>query len=130
MVWPSQSQPPALTQTVRRTAVPDIHAATIIERDAMAALLVLMVRWFLAGVFLRAGVVKLGDSADFRAAVANYGLLPLRFVVPVAVVLPLAEIAGGALLATGILTAPAAILLGLLLAAFAVAIAVNLARGR
>src|SRR5579863_3144949 len=69
MVWPSQSQPPALTQTVRRTAVPDIHAATIIERDAMAALLILMVRWFLAGVFLRAGVVKLRGS-QLRAAAA------------------------------------------------------------
>jgi len=96
----------------------------------MAALLILMIRWFIAGVFLRAGVVKLGDQADFRAAVANYELLPLRFVVPVATALPLAEIAGGVLLAAGILTAPAAILLGLLLAVFAVAIAINLARGR
>jgi uncharacterized membrane protein YphA (DoxX/SURF4 family) len=101
-----------------------------VDWGAMAALLILMVRWFIAGVFLRAGVVKLGDQAEFRAAVANYQLLPLRFVGPVAVVLPVAEIAGGVLLATGILTAPAAMLLGLLLAAFAVAIAINLARGR
>ncbi len=71
----------------------------------MAALLILMIRWFIAGVFLRAGVVKLGDQAEFRAAVANYKLLPLRFVGPVAVVLPVAEIAGGVLLAAGILTA-------------------------
>jgi uncharacterized membrane protein YphA (DoxX/SURF4 family) len=96
----------------------------------MAALLILMVRWFIAGVFLRAGVVKLGDRADFRAAVANYELLPLRFVAPVATVLPVAEIAGGVLLAAGILTAPAAIVLGLLLAVFATAIGINLARGR
>jgi uncharacterized membrane protein YphA (DoxX/SURF4 family) len=96
----------------------------------MTALLILMVRWLIAGVFLRAGVVKLGDQADFRAAVANYKLLPLRFVRPVAAALPGAEIAGGVLIAAGILTAPAAILLGLLLAAFAVAIAINLARGR
>ena len=100
-----------------------------VDWGAMAALLILMVRWFIAGVFLRAGVVKLGDQAEFRAAVANYQLLPLRFVGPVAVVLPVAEIAGGVLLAAGILTAPAAILLGLLLAAFAVAIGINLARG-
>jgi uncharacterized membrane protein YphA (DoxX/SURF4 family) len=96
----------------------------------MAGLLILMVRWFTAGVFLRAGVVKLGDQADFRAAVANYELLPLRFVPSVATWLPVAEVAGGVLLAAGILTAPAAILLGLLLAAFAAAIAINLARGR
>jgi uncharacterized membrane protein YphA (DoxX/SURF4 family) len=96
----------------------------------MAALLVLMIRWIVAGVFLRAGVVKLWDRVGFRAAVANYGLLPPVVVAPVAAVLPLAEIAGGALLAAGILTALVAILLGLLLAAFAGAIAVNLARGR
>ena len=34
----------------------------------MGALLILMVRWIIAGIFLRAGVVKLGDRAGFRAA--------------------------------------------------------------
>src|SRR5262249_57480182 len=88
----------------------------------MGALLILMVRWIIAGVFLRAGVVKLGDRTGFRAAVANYQLLPPTLVAPVAAVLPVAEIAGAVLLAAGILTAPAAIALGLLLAAFASAI--------
>ena len=82
----------------------------------MGALLILMVRWIIAGIFLRAGVVKLGDRAGFRAAVANYQLLPPTLVAPVAAVLPVAEIAGAVLLAAGILTAPAAIALGLLLA--------------
>ena len=96
----------------------------------MGALLILMVRWIIAGIFLRAGVVKLGDRAGFRAAVANYQLLPPTLVAPVAAVLPVAEIAGAVLLAAGILTAPAAIALGLLLAAFASAIALALAQGR
>ena len=71
----------------------------------MGALLILMVRWIIAGIFLRAGVVKLGDRAGFRAAVANYQLLPPTLVAPVAAVLPIAEIAGAVLLAAGILTA-------------------------
>jgi uncharacterized membrane protein YphA (DoxX/SURF4 family) len=96
----------------------------------MGALLILMVRWIIAGIFLRAGVVKLGDRAGFRAAVANYHLLPPALVVPVATVLPVAEITGAVLLAAGILTAPVAIALGLLLAAFASAIALALAQGR
>ena len=90
----------------------------------MGALLILMVRWIIAGIFLRAGVVKLGDRAGFRAAVANYQLLPPTLVAPAA------EIAGAVLLAAGILTAPVAIALGLLLAAFAGAIALALAQGR
>jgi uncharacterized membrane protein YphA (DoxX/SURF4 family) len=96
----------------------------------MGALLILTVRWIIAGIFLRAGVAKLGDRAGFRAAVANYQLLPPTLVAPVAAVLPVAEIAGAVLLAAGILTAPAAIALGLLLAAFAIAIALALAQGR
>jgi putative oxidoreductase len=96
----------------------------------MGALLILMVRWIIAGIFLRAGVVKLGDRAGFRAGVANYHLLPPALVAPVAAVLPVAEIAGAVLLAAGILTAPVAIGLGLLLAAFASAIALALAHGR
>ena len=54
----------------------------------MGALLILMVRWIIAGIFLRAGVVKLGDRAGFRAAVANYQLLPPTLVAPIAAVLP------------------------------------------
>ena len=34
----------------------------------MGALLILMARWIIAGIFLRAGVVKLGDRAGFRAS--------------------------------------------------------------
>jgi uncharacterized membrane protein YphA (DoxX/SURF4 family) len=96
----------------------------------VGALLILMARWIIAGIFLRAGVVKLGDRAGFRAAVANYQMLPPTLVAPVAAVLPVAEIAGGGLLAAGILTVPMAIALGLLLAVFAGAIAVALGQGR
>jgi uncharacterized membrane protein YphA (DoxX/SURF4 family) len=90
----------------------------------------LAVRWFLAGVFLRSGLDKTTGLVQFRAAVANYQLLPAVLVTPVAYGLPFAEIAAGVLLALGILCLVVAAALALLLIAFATAIAVNLARGR
>jgi uncharacterized membrane protein YphA (DoxX/SURF4 family) len=90
----------------------------------------LAVRWFLAGVFLRSGLGKVTGLAQFYAAVANYQLLPAPLVTPVAYGLPFAEIAGAALLALGVLPLVVATVLALLLIAFAVAIGVNLARGR
>jgi uncharacterized membrane protein YphA (DoxX/SURF4 family) len=89
----------------------------------------LAVRWFLAGVFLRSGLSKTTGLAQFRAAAANYRLLPTALVTPVAYSLPFAEIAAAILLALGILPVAVASALALLLIAFAAAIAVNLARG-
>jgi len=90
----------------------------------------LAVRWFLAGVFFRSGLGKTTALAQFRAAVANYRLLPAVLVTPVAYVLPFAEIVAAILLALGIVPLVVAAALALLLIAFAAAIAVNLARGR
>lgn len=87
-------------------------------------------RFIVALIFLRAGVAKLADRLDFRAAVANYRILPGFLTGPVATILPWAEIAVGTLLAAGMLTSPAAAVLALLLTAFSVGIAINLARGR
>jgi Methylamine utilisation protein MauE len=87
-------------------------------------------RFIVALIFLRAGTAKLADRFDFRAAVANYRILPSSLTGPVAAILPWAEIAVGTLLTVGMLTSPAAAVLALLLAAFSVAIAINLARGR
>lgn len=79
-------------------------------------------------VFLAAGVAKLRNRRVFPGVVANYRLLPDALVGPVATVLPWAEVLIGAALLGGIALAavPAA---GLLLA-FAVAMAVNIGRGR
>jgi uncharacterized membrane protein YphA (DoxX/SURF4 family) len=96
----------------------------------MAGLVMLAVRWFLAGIFLRSGLGKATALGPFRTAVANYRLLPTALVTPVAYGLPFAEIAAAILLALGILPLVVAAVLALLLLAFAVAIAVNLARGR
>jgi uncharacterized membrane protein YphA (DoxX/SURF4 family) len=119
------SKPPS-TWFARRIS----KSQSLIGLETVAGLVMLAVRWFLAGVFLRSGLGKTTGLAQFRAAVANYRLLPAVLVTPVAYTLPLAEIAAGILLALGILPLVVAAALALLLIAFAAAIAVNLARGR
>ena len=94
------------------------------------AFALLCTRFSIAGIFLHAAISKIRNMRDFRLAVGNYQILPRALVPPVALCLPFAEGAGAALLAVGILVTPVAALLALLLVGFALAMGVNLARGR
>ncbi len=94
------------------------------------ALVILAARCIIACLFIRAGVAKIVSLTDFRAAVTNYQLLPARLVSPVALSLPFAEVGAAILLAAGILPTVVAGFLTLLLLIFALAIGINLARGR
>lgn len=94
------------------------------------ALVLLAARYTLAAVFLRSGLTKILDLAEFRLAVANYRLLPPSTVSGVALTLPFAETAVAILIAIGILTDLAAGVMAVLLVIFAAAIAINLIRGR
>jgi len=91
---------------------------------------IIAVRTLIALIFLSAAVGKMRNWQIFRGVVANYRLLPPVLVGPVTYVLPPAEAAIGAALPTGLLTpwlpAAAAGLLGV----FAVAMGINLLRGR
>jgi uncharacterized membrane protein YphA (DoxX/SURF4 family) len=87
-------------------------------------------RFVLATVFLLAGVAKVTDLAGFGTAVDGYGLLPPALSRVVGSALPPVEIAAALLLAAGVLTRVVAAVLGVLLVAFAGAVAVNLLRGR
>jgi uncharacterized membrane protein YphA (DoxX/SURF4 family) len=49
-------------------------------------------RWLLAVVFLFAGVPKIADPEAFAVIIGAYGLLPEILLLPMAIVLPLAEI--------------------------------------
>jgi hypothetical protein len=84
----------------------------------------------LALVFGQAAWSKFAAWTEFEGVVANYRLLPRALVPPVAYVLPPLE----ALLAVAVLVPPtrtgAACALGTLLVGFAIAIAINVARGR
>jgi uncharacterized membrane protein YphA (DoxX/SURF4 family) len=95
----------------------------------MAGLVMLAVRWLIAGIFFRSGFGKVTALAEFRTAVANYRLLPAMLVTPVAYCLPFAEIAAAGLLGLGVLPVVVATALTLLLLAFAAAVAVNLLKG-
>ncbi len=92
-------------------------------------LVLLLARLLLAVVFVVAGLAKLVDRAGSRQALIDFGV-PARLVTPLAVLLPLAELAVAvALIPTawawwGALGALALLLL------FAAAIGYNLARGR
>jgi uncharacterized membrane protein YphA (DoxX/SURF4 family) len=96
----------------------------------IAALALLALRFILALVFIRAGIVKLSGLADFRAAVKNYQILPARLTGAAALGVPAVEVGAGTLLLLGVLPGITAGCLAALLVVFSVAIAVNLARGR
>jgi hypothetical protein len=87
-------------------------------------------RFAIGFVFLLAAIPKLVERREFERTVANYALLPSRFVPVVAAWLPRLELACALLLVLGIATAFVAAVTALLLAGFAVAVAVNLIRGR
>jgi uncharacterized membrane protein YphA (DoxX/SURF4 family) len=97
---------------------------------AVAAAVLTILRLAVAGVFIRAGTVKLAGLAEFRLAVANYQILPTGLVGAAAVGVPVLEAAAGVLLLLGIFSAVVAAVLAVLLLCFSAAIGLNLARGR
>ena len=52
-------------------------------------------RWPLAGIFLYSGFVKLLDPAAFGVVLGGFGLLPKELIQPVALALPILEMAAG-----------------------------------
>jgi uncharacterized membrane protein YphA (DoxX/SURF4 family) len=89
-----------------------------------------LLRFLLASVFLMSGVSKLPLRDEFESVVRAYGILPEWAVPPVASLIPKVETAGGLLLLTGLLVPWASLAMGLLVLAFAAALAVNLSRRR
>ncbi|MEX2158489.1 MAG: MauE/DoxX family redox-associated membrane protein [Dehalococcoidia bacterium] len=90
----------------------------------------LFLRIVLGGVLLLAGLSKLSDRKSFREAVAEYQVLPSALVAPFAAAVPAIEIVLGVLLLLGLATADAAAVATLLFLSFAIAIGLNVARGR
>jgi hypothetical protein len=87
-------------------------------------------RFLLGFVFVVASIPKLAAQADFVVAVENYRLVPLRAARAVARLLPVGELLCGLSLLSGTVPPATAFITALMLAAFAVAIAMNLFRGR
>ena len=87
-------------------------------------------RFFLAIVFAAAALGKLRQRSEFAQTVQGYGLLPRRLVVPFAATLPVLELACALLLAVGLGTTVASLVLAALLGVFVTAVGINLVRGR
>lgn len=91
---------------------------------------VTLARWLLAGVFLAAAAGKLADRRRFVQVVLAYKVLPQRLARLYAAVVPWIEAIVGLLLLLGLATNVAAVIGGVLLLSFIVAVGLNVARGR
>ncbi len=93
--------------------------------------LLIVGRLGLSALLLRAAFHKLRDVAAFRAAMADYAMLPAAAIAPAALLLIAGELALGiALLLGGIATWPAAAGTAILLSLYTLAIGINLLRRR
>jgi len=81
-------------------------------------------------IFLLAALAKLADRGRFAGIVANFRLLPPTLTAPVALVLPWLELALALLLPLRVAGPVPALAAALLLILFAVAMGVNIRRGR
>jgi uncharacterized membrane protein YphA (DoxX/SURF4 family) len=90
---------------------------------------VLVVRVLLGGIFLVAGVSKLGHAAEFAQQIAAFRLLPQPVIAPMALLLPFLEILLGGYLVIGLFARAAAWIAALLLLVFDAAIASAVVRG-
>ena len=80
-------------------------------------------------VFIYASLEKIADPDAFALTIDNYRLFPVFSIGPLAIVLPWLELWAGGLVITGIWKRPAALILGVLLTGFILAVGFNLYRG-
>lgn len=83
----------------------------------------------LGGIFMSSGAAKL-RGGRFAPDVANYRILPIGWVLPVAAVLPWVEVAIGVSLVVSPWPVPVLVAGVVMLGAFTVGITINLTRGR
>jgi uncharacterized membrane protein YphA (DoxX/SURF4 family) len=96
----------------------------------VAESLMLGCRFVLAFVLLSSSIPKLAAPAEFARAVRNYRLVPARVNREVAAWLPRLELALALTLLFGVVVRLAAAMAALAFVGFAVAVSINLARGR
>lgn len=89
----------------------------------------LLCRLVVGGVFIWASLDKLAHPAEFAKAIHHYRLLPYVLLHPAALLLPMVELVAGAALFLGWRRRGAALICGVLLVVFLVAIATALSRG-
>jgi uncharacterized membrane protein YphA (DoxX/SURF4 family) len=88
----------------------------------------LLLRLYIAGLFVYAGMYKINYAAEFAETIASYRMVPYWAVNFLAVTMPWIELVCGILLACGIRVRSSVTLAGSFLTLFTVGIAVNLIR--
>jgi uncharacterized membrane protein YphA (DoxX/SURF4 family) len=107
-----------------------MEPATInLQKSQVQAWTVFGLRLVLGGVFLAAGVLKIGSPNELAATIAAFRILPTMFVAPLAIFLPLFEIGLGLYLITGLFARIAAMIAFAEMIIFAIAIASVVIRG-
>ena len=91
--------------------------------------LTIRVQIALGAIFVVAALPKITDPPSFAHMIYNYRILPAGLINISALVMPWVELLAGLALILGVWTRPARWLIGLMLAVFMIAIAINLGRG-
>jgi uncharacterized membrane protein YphA (DoxX/SURF4 family) len=91
--------------------------------------LLLIFRLIVGGAFFAAGLLKVGDPLEFAQNIKNFRAVSYELSFLAALILPWVEILCGALLITGILRQPSALLVSGLLVGFIILVGVTIARG-
>ena len=91
--------------------------------------IMLAFRLIVGGVFFASGLLKVGDPLAFAQDIQNFRLVSHEVSFMTALILPWIEILCGALLITGILRRPSALLASGLLLGFIVLVGITMARG-
>lgn len=91
--------------------------------------LLLGLRLVLGGVFIYAAVYKIAEPEDFARSIYNYRMLPEGTINLMAIIMPWLELICGIFIIIGSLVRGSAVLIGLMLLVFIIAISSALARG-
>ena len=89
----------------------------------------LALRLVLGGVFIYASVYKIAEPADFARSIYNYRMMPEATINLMAIVMPWLELISGILIIIGPFVRGSALLIGLMLLVFVIAISSAIARG-
>lgn len=105
-----------------------MNAIRFVRRLLTHRYVVLILRFYIGGLFIYASMYKINYPAEFAETVASYQIVPYWAVNIFAVVLPWIELISGLLLVTGIRSQSAAVIIGLLMIMFTTATFINLIR--
>jgi len=99
-----------------------VYAKTMVTHRYLA----LILRLYIAGLFIYAGMYKINYTAEFAETIASYRMVPYWIVNFMAITMPWIELICGILLVCGIRVRSSIVIAGSFLVIFTVSIAVNL----